>query len=60
MTGVFAYAIEPSLWLEIAATMDRIEEAGHNSNTDKPEEINRIIKEFIIKLQVPENDKSFG
>ena len=37
-----------------------IEEAGHNSNTDKPEEINRIIEEFIIKLQVPENDKSFG
>ena len=27
-----------------------IEGAGHNSNTDKPSEVNRIIREFIKKL----------
>lgn len=28
-----------------------IKEAGHNSNTDKPEEINRIIRKFVCSLQ---------
>lgn len=29
-----------------------IQEAGHNSNTDRPEEINRIIHDFIGKLKM--------
>ncbi len=29
-----------------------IRDAGHNSNTDKPEEVNRIIREFVLKLKV--------
>ena len=28
-----------------------IRDAGHNSNTDKPEEVNRIIREFVLKLK---------
>ena len=28
-----------------------IENAGHNSNTDKPEEVNRIIRDFVQKLK---------
>ncbi len=28
-----------------------IRDAGHNSNTDKPEEVNRIIHEFVLKLK---------
>jgi len=27
-----------------------MQSAGHNSNTDKPEEINRIIEEFMESL----------
>ena len=27
-----------------------IEGAGHNSNTDKPDEINRLIEEFVGKI----------
>ena len=28
-----------------------IKDAGHNSNTDKPEEVNRIIRELITSLK---------
>ena len=28
-----------------------IRDAGHNSNTDKPEEVNQIIREFVLKLK---------
>ena len=28
-----------------------IEGAGHNSNTDRPEEVNRIIREFVLSLE---------
>ncbi|MBQ4474463.1 MAG: alpha/beta hydrolase [Lachnospiraceae bacterium] len=28
-----------------------IRDAGHNSNTDKPEEVNRIIREFVEKVK---------
>ena len=28
-----------------------IRDAGHNSNTDKPEEVNRIIRAFFLKLK---------
>lgn len=28
-----------------------IKDAGHNSNTDKPEEVNRIIREFVTSLR---------
>ena len=28
-----------------------IKDAGHNSNTDKPEEVNRIIREFVTSLE---------
>ena len=27
-----------------------IKDAGHNANTDKPEEVNRLIEEFVLKL----------
>ena len=27
-----------------------IRDAGHNANTDKPEEVNRLIREFILRL----------
>ena len=27
-----------------------IEDAGHNSNTDKPEQINSLIEEFVAKI----------
>ena len=29
----------------------RIKDAGHNSNTDKPEEVNRIIREFVSSIK---------
>ena len=34
--------------------------AGHNSNTDKPEEVNRIIREFVTSLKetVDQSDDS--
>ena len=28
-----------------------IKDAGHNSNTDKPEEVNRIIREFVTSIK---------
>ncbi len=31
-----------------------IKDAGHNSNTDRPEEVNRIIREFVRALQEDE------
>ena len=32
-------------------TLYWIEDAGHNSNTDKPEEVNRVIRDFVLKLK---------
>ena len=32
-----------------------IKDAGHNSNTDRPEEVNRIIREFVQSL--PQEDQ---
>ncbi|MBR2805683.1 MAG: alpha/beta hydrolase, partial [Oscillospiraceae bacterium] len=29
--------------------------AGHNSNTDRPEEVNRIIREFVMSLGEKDN-----
>ena len=29
-----------------------IKDAGHNSNTDKPEEVNKIIRDFVLTLKV--------
>ena len=31
--------------------LHRIRDAGHNSNTDKPEEVNRIIRDFVLSLK---------
>ena len=28
-----------------------IKDAGHNSNTDKPEEVNRIIRKFVLSIK---------
>ena len=37
-----------SIYTKIPLTW--IEGAGHNSNTDKPEQVNRLIEEFVADI----------
>ena len=34
-----------------------IKDAGHNSNTDKPEEVNRIIRDFVLTLKEENHER---